>query len=359
MGMVGVALVGCSAGNDATTGAGGTGGANPATTGAGGGFTTSSAGGSGSGGMDGCEGIYEAASLKDLHLYVMVDASVSMAGNKWAAAQEGLSAFVNAPASAGIDVAVSFFPRPPDGVPACEQTAYKTPKVPYGLLPGNAQAVVDAMAAEVPDGFNSPMYPALGGAMLASIELAQTKPDDAVAVLLVTDGKPDGPALTCSGVDPSDPQSLADLAAVGAAFDPPVATFVVGLPGVDATFANLVAAAGGTGEALFVSTTNTAAKFAEALEKARGAALACQYDLPVGVLDGSVSKSLVNVEVKAGNGTTSVVSYNEGCTAAGGGWTFDDPVDPSSIALCPETCGAIATDFDASIAIVLGCPTVK
>jgi hypothetical protein len=346
---IAVATMGCSAGNE--DGAGAAGGAG----GQGGGFGETAA--TTSTGTEGCTGISSDAELKDLHLYVMVDASNSMAGTKWEAAKQGLESFVTAPQSAGLDVALSFFPRPADGVPECDQNAYKAPVVDFGLLPANAQALVDAMAARSPDGFSSPMYPALGGAILASIELADSFPDDAFAVLLVTDGKPDGPGDDCGGVDPSLPESLATLAQSGANYTPRVPTFVVGLPGIDLTFANLVAEAGGTTEAIVVGTTNTASKFAEALERVRGSAVSCRYVLPLEVANGAVGPDFVNVEVTAGDGSKTTLSYSEGC-ASSEGWSFDDPMSPTEIVICSASCDAVSQDFDAKLTIVLGCPTV-
>lgn len=351
-----LALAACSPGTDPLVG--GNGG-----TGDGGSVTTFSNGGSdtgngGQGGLpEGCEGISQNANYKPLNLYIMVDASSSMAGTKWEAAQEGLSAFLNDPTQTDIDVALSFFPRPSDATPACDQMAYKEPVVPFGPLPGNAEPITTAFAAKTPDGFSSPMYPALGGAILKGIDLATQNPDEVSAVLLVTDGAPDGPGNLCSGVDPSDPVNVAALAEAGASFDPPVKTFVVGLPGVDQAASNLIADAGGTDEAIVVGTTDTANKFTEALIKARGELLACIFEIPAEVLAGEVGYGFVNVELTPGGGTEMAVLHNPDCD--GPGWTFDDEFNPSAIILCPDTCGTIEDDPKAAIQIVLGCPTIE
>lgn len=331
--------------------------------GEGGAITTFSNGGSdagagGQGGLpEGCEGISQNATYKPLNLYIMVDASSSMAGTKWTAAQEGLSAFLNDPTQTDIDVALSFFPRPADATPACDQMAYKEPVVPFGPLPDNADPIMTAFEAKSPDGFSSPMYPALGGAILEGIDMATQDPDEVSAVLLVTDGAPDGPGDLCSGVDPSDPANVAQLAAAGAGFDPAVKTFVVGLPGVDQAASNLIADAGGTDEAILVGTTDTANKFTEALVKARGELLACEFAIPPEVLSGEIGFGYVNVELTPGGGTPTAISQDPDC--AGAGWKFDDKFNPSSIILCPETCDTIKDDPKAAIQIVLGCPTIE
>src|SRR5690606_32395878 len=148
------------------------------------------------------------------NLYVMFDKSGSMAGNKWEAAKTGLGAFLADEASEGITVALRFFPRDADATPACDQQAYATPTADFAAPPGGAATIMAAVDAEQPAGFSTPMYPALGGAILKGIEKAENAPDEVSAVLLVSDGTPEAPAATCSGVDPEDPQAIADLAAV-------------------------------------------------------------------------------------------------------------------------------------------------
>lgn len=314
------------------------------------------AGGAGGAGIDPCEGIVREADRKPLNLYIMMDASSSMAGAKWEAASAGLAAFVTDPGIEDVDAALSFFPRPPGGPPVCDQNAYKDPVVDYGPLPENGTAILDAIAARAPDGFSSPMYPALGGAILRGIDEANAQPGEVSAVLLVTDGKPDGPADTCAGVNPEDPAEVAALAAAGAAFEPPVKTFVIGLPGVDVTVANQIASAGGTEQAIVVGTTDTADNFTEALKKAQGALLSCVYEIPDEVAQGQVGLGSVNVSIAPGGGDYQIVPRNDACE--GPGWHFDDPSSPTSIMLCPDSCALIEDDPDAAISIVLGCPTV-
>lgn len=331
----------CEAGTGDTTGSGGSGG----------GFV-------GSGGSTG-EGascaLYEHSGVhKPVNLYIMFDKSSSMAGTKWEDSKTGLTAYVENPGAANLRAALRFFPRAPDGVPACDQNAYRTPTVPFALLPGNAMAIEAAINAEAPDGFNTPMYPALGGAILEGIDMAANNPGQVSAVLLVTDGEPVGPAPTCNTVDPEDPQVIADLAATGLTMGVP--TYVVGLPGVNQATANLIAAAGGTTGVILVGTTNVAVEFQNALAEVAGSAVPCAYDIPAEVGSGEIQLTEVNIEITDSGGMTSTAPYDEDCSDAG--WRYDDPAAPNSIELCPAMCSAIKADDGGSIRVVLGCSAI-
>lgn len=297
------------------------------------------------------------AETHPLTLYLLVDKSSSMAGFKWDAAKAGLTAFVNDPASAGITVGLRFFPRPADGTPVCDQKAYQVPEVPFGVLPDNAQNIINALTSSLPDGFSTPIYPALGGGILAGIDISINDPNRRAAVILVTDGKPQGPAPTCGGVNPEDTTAITNLAKTGAEFKPPVPTYVIGLPGVDQTFANAVAEAGGTDSAILVSNVNVEQAFKDALAKVRGDALPCDYAIPPQVVGGQFEVTEVNVLVTYSGKEPAFIPQVKTCGDQPG-WKYDDPAKPSRIVLCPATCGTLNTDFGAKIEIALGCETI-
>ncbi|WP_437276903.1 vWA domain-containing protein [Sorangium sp. So ce375] len=303
-----------------------------------------------------CGLVTEEAIAVPLNLYIMMDKSSSMHGDKWSSARAGLTAFVNSARFAGVRVALRFFPRAADSAPACDQDAYKAPLVPFGPLPDNAGAIAAAIEAESPDGASTPIYPALGGALLQGIEVAENHPGEASAVLLVTDGQPQGPAPLCAGVDPEDPEAIADLAAAGARYRTPVRTFVIGLPGVNQGFANQVAAAGGTDAAVLVAATNIAVEFQNALAKVTGQALPCEVEVPSQVAGGQVAFNDVNVLFGLEGAAQEILPQRPGCD--GPGWRYDDPASPTALVLCPDTCEAARSASIAKIQILLGCETV-
>lgn len=301
------------------------------------------------------------ANVTPLNLYVMFDKSSSMGpeitSTKWAGARKGMAAFVNDPVSTGLRVALNFFPRPVDGTPVCDSAAYKAPRVPYDLLPPNASKITAAIDAEKPDGFNTPIYPALGGALRASIDELTARPGEAAAVVLVTDGEPQGPASTCGSVNPEDAAVIANLAATALKSNS-VRTFVVGLPGVNVTVANQIAAAGGTGSAVLATDpTKVEEGFRDALAVVRGKALPCELNLPTKVLKGEISYALVNVLYsKGGTGAPATLLQDPAC-ASGDGWRYDNPSMPTKIVLCPKTCAEVQSDPKAKVEILLGCKT--
>ncbi len=216
----------------------------------------------------------------------------------------------------------ALLPRVADDVPACDQKAYSEPLVPFGPLPDNAGAIVAAIEAESPNGASTPIYPALGGALLQGIDVAEDHPGEASAVLLVTDGQPQGPAALCAGVNPEDPDAIADLAARAARYRFPVRTFVIGLPGVNQSFANQVAAAGGTDAAVLVGANNIAVEFQNALAKVTGQALPCEVEVPSQVAGGQVAFDDVNVLFGLDGAPQEVLPQRPGCD--GPGWRYDN-----------------------------------
>ena len=301
------------------------------------------------------------ANITPLNLYVMFDKSSSMGpvtSTKWTGARKGMGAFVNDPASTGLRVALNFFPRPPDATPACDSAAYMTPRVPYDLLPAIASKILAAIDGETPDGFGTPMYPALGGALRASINQAKARVGEAAAVVLVTDGLPDGPADMCGSVNPNDPAVIANLAATAFSGAPSIRTFVVGLPGVSVDVANRIAAAGGsTSAVLATDLTKVEEQFRDALAVVRGKALACEINLPSKVIKGEISYALVNVLYsKGGTGTPATLLQDPTC-ASGEGWRYNSTTMPTAIVLCPKTCAEVQSDPRAKVEILLGCKT--
>ncbi|MGZ6095367.1 MAG: vWA domain-containing protein [Polyangiales bacterium] len=308
-----------------------------------------------------CGATTEKATLTPVNLYVMFDKSQSMGplttSTKWAGARKGMEAFVKDPTSAGLRIAIKFFPLKVEPTPACSSTAYATPVVPFDVLPKNADPILAAIDAETPDGFTTPMYPALLGAINGTITEVKARPGEAGAVLLITDGAPDSPT-TCGTLDPTDPKVLAGAAATGLAFTPSVKTFVIGLPGANLGVVNQIAAAGGSTSAILVTdSSKIEEQFRDALAAVRGKAVPCEIGLPDKVTKGEVSYGLVNVTYTKGGAPPPEDLLQDPTCASGAGWRYDDASKPTKIILCPKTCDEVHADPKAQIDILLGCAT--
>ena len=135
-----------------------------------------------------------------------------------------------------------------------------------------------------------------------------------------------------------------------------LSTFVIGLPGVNQTIANQIAAAGGTTAAIVITDpTKVEAEFAAALAAVRGRALGCEFPLPAKVKGGEFTTALVNVQYTKGSGGT--VDLYKTADCAKGGWHYDSDTAPTKIILCPSTCAEVHADLKAKILILLGCAT--
>ena len=95
-------------------------------------------------GLDGaCASVDEKATFRPVDLFVLFDQSSSMSQqSKWTNAQSGLDAFLHDPASAGLSVALTFFPELANT--GCDSKPYLNPVVPMGVLPTNATAMLAA-----------------------------------------------------------------------------------------------------------------------------------------------------------------------------------------------------------------------
>lgn len=91
------------------------------------------------------------------------------------------------------------------------------------------------------------------------------------------------------------------------------------------------------------------------------AELACSYTLPVDQAGDAFDKDQVNVEFEDGLGGTlelGRVDDATGCASVSGGWYYDNPLDPTQVHVCPQTCEAIQGFDSASIAVIFGCATI-
>jgi hypothetical protein len=353
---VAMAFAACSDDADDTGAGGSGGGSGPG--GAGGSFTT----GSGSGGFEACAEATVEGERIPVQMLLMFDKSQSMLDDqKWFGATAALTAFFRDEESAGIGVALRFFPDDSCDSPACDVNACATPLVPLGELNAQPafgdpqqQALEDAIESRSPSG-QTPMYAALAGAEAWAI--ANAVEGKKTVVVLVTDGAPNG----CEP-NPDTTASYTQLAADALA-NAGIVTYAIGMQGADLALLEALAVAGGSDTPFVIGNGSIHAELAAALAAIGTAPLECTFPLPESTTAGSdVDPNLVNLtyrESADGEPETIPQVPNEAACDDSGGWYYDDPAMPTEIHLCPATCEAVqGGPAGGKLEIVLGCATV-
>lgn len=334
----------------------GAGGAASTVAGVGGSFAV----GSGTGGFEACAEATIEGDRVPVQMYIMFDKSGSMLDDqKWAGATAALTAFFQDDDSAGLSIALRFFPddEPTPGCneSACDVGACATPLVALGTLnelPAHSdpqqKALVEAVQSRQPGG-QTPMFAALGGATDWAIDHAVEGAK--TVVVLVTDGEPNG----CD----TNVASIANLAAQANA-QAGVLTYAIGMHGANIAQLDQIASAGGTKNAFVVGAGTVHKDLVAAFETIGIAPLECVMPLPDPEKAGAeVNPGEINVSFTPTSGASETIPQVSGAgDCAGEGWYYDDPAMPTQIELCPASCEAVQGDAGASLDIVLGCKTV-
>ena len=283
--------------------------------------------------------------LTPANLVFMFDQSGSMGGAemsvKWSPVSDALSSFFNDAASKGMSASLAYFAQGS----SCNSGDYQKPEVPLAALPSPAFA--SSISMHSPGG-NTPTLPALKGAIDYAKTTAAAKPGEKVAVVLVTDGDPNGCNSTVSNV-------AAEAATVAAT----IPTYVIGV-GSDFSNLNAMAVGGGTGAAILVTVgdpNKTKADLAAALNKIRGATASCSFAMPKPPTGQVLDINAVNVQFTSASGPQTL-PYNKDCTGGGTGWHYDNANAPTAIDLCPATCATVKATSNGKVNIAFGCATL-
>lgn len=307
-----------------------------------------------------CSAASSQSSLIPVNLFMAIDRSGSMAKNGWTECMNAVKAFVQDPKSAGLGVALRFWPDPAPtpgcDTSSCNQSACSQPLVPLGALTSAAaptdtqeKLLVDAINAKSPSG-GTPMKPALAGALQWAIDYQLTHPGEKTGVLLITDGEP-------THCDTSIDAIIGTAASAYQIYG--VRTYVIGIE--LAYFKDTldeIAHAGGTGQAYLVPKGNNGAANAAllaALEEIRGNQVACELDLPN---PGAFDPSQITVEYSSKVTAKMPLPQVWSQADCGDGWYYDDWANPTKVTLCPATCAAARAEAGAEVRIEVGCPGI-
>jgi hypothetical protein len=313
-------------------------------------------------------------------MFIMQDRSGSMItgfpppadAHSWQNSTDAITAFVKDPMSTGIDIGLGTFPAGMLNTADCTMGSdCGTPVVPIAPLPGNAQAMINAMMSQTPNSpvTLTPTECGLRGMINECLQYHSSSPSGEKCVaVLVTDGTP----TQCDGNETNLVQIIADGHAKG------IDTYTLGLPGADLNILNMYSQAGGTGMAIDV--TQGAQSFIAALNSIRAKVahsekhtvvtshvietpLKCQWKIPQQKMgDPALDPQKVNLQYTPPNAPPSQYGHVSGkaaCPPSAPAWYFDDEKAPTQIFLCPNTCTSVEAVMGARIDILLHCPRIE
>jgi hypothetical protein len=350
-----------------------------------------------------CQGTSTSSTFKPVRMFIMVDRSYSMvchppsypstcfgengttckcSGGRWAGAQNSLKAFFQSASSAGVGVAMDFFPLAAgtgagDGCAGssattslltdsvCSPTICENPLIPLGLLAATAaptdnqeKLLVNAITSSPvnPPNFASastPSYPALQGALNWAKKEQALKPNETFVVVFVTDGDPS----TClKSLDKTTTNNaLADLAK--AAYQTSgVRTYTIGMEGSNTVALDKIAASGGTVKSFVVggsSATDITTPFIAALNSIATQSASCT--LPYSASTEANPANAV-LTYTLGTTTTTITKRTDstGCGTTDG-WYFDNNTTPTQAILCPVSCNKVKANTSASVKLDVPC----
>lgn len=332
-------------------------------TGAGGASGNSGASGNGTGGA--CVDGSIQGNKSIVALYFMVDISGSMNCHipevdppcttdpnddfdttRWTEASPALQAFFSSSGTDGMWAGINFFSQ--GG--SCDADDYMNPEVEIAPLPGNANAINNAIDDQNPAGA-TPTVPSITAAIAHARDWANSHDDQQVVVVYMTDGYP----LGCNGGN-NTIANAAMVAQQGYTGSPSIRTFVLGI-GPNLTDLNQIATSGGTDQAIFINTgQDVGQQLIDALNRIReDVVVDCAYNIPPPPAGQTINLSTVNVRITTSDGDEIVVGRDDPSASGCNGWQFDDPAMPSQIILCGDACDTVQSDPNARFDVLVSC----
>lgn len=308
-----------------------------------------------------CAAQSAASELRRVHLAFLLDVSASMGNNearfnaKWLPIVAAAEAFFAEEDAAAISASLTFYPAGNNNT-RCADDTYLAPHVPATNLPSVTFSTAIQGLGRTPTAqwaTATPVLHAFNGTV-ASLPTTEDGSDLLTAVVLVTDGVPQG----CSA-------AANDVAAVAAAVRASgVRTFVIGVsnpPGLgngdNLDNLHLIAEAGGTEAAFIVQTgdpATTQAEFKAVIDGIRGVSVSCNMEIPLPPAGTEFVPEKVNVLYGSSDQPEISLSYDPECADING-WRYDDPAAPSSIVLCEAACLTAQRDASARLNVEFGC----
>lgn len=324
-------------------------------------------GGNNDGGGETCRATTAKAEPTPLDIIFMLDWSQSMGGESWAGTTAGLQTFFDDPLSAGIQAGLVFSPtvKPLGTDGPCNMDLFKVLDVPIAPLPQNSFLLTNAMPADAV-GSPTPLWAALGGALMAATAYQDANPTHKVIVVMTGDGD-------YNSCKPTPESDLYNINAISSwakqALDyNGVRTYVMavqsstivcgGSPTGCIERLQQIAEAGGTN---VVYDAQNISEFSEQMVEIRRAVLGCDFEIPDPPDGEFIVPNEVNFTYTPGGTDIPITLPRADNLADCGddpGWYFDNNTNPSKIIVCPASCNTIQNDPLAEVAAEFGCASV-
>jgi hypothetical protein len=315
-------------------------------------------------------------------LEFVLDGSGSMdSDNKWTAAVQALNAVFDEMLSKNDpSVAVGLIVYEDTNDPSHGSGPYPTAidVYPQVIDTSHHKALTDRINNTTASG-GTPTYLALSGGYNTLLNYTAVPPaapadKSRKVVVLMTDGVPNGGATEQTQCINAAKNALNLPAPKG-----PIKTFSVGIgpfPGsafsYDPKFMGDLAVAGGTRATPQCNPASTninnvchfqitpngkpiaklKQEFITALNRIRGLAVGCEFNIVFPEDAGSIDSSKINVVWTDSNDDLHLIPQDDV-----DGWSYDDPTDPHKVILNGQSCGDVSEDFGAGVQIVIGCDT--
>jgi len=286
-----------------------------------------------------CVPLKAESGLPPLDLYVLLDKSGSMTGDGWEAASGAIKAFVQEPASSGLSVALSYFPRTEGETsdPQCSGALYVTPLVLWQLLPQGASGITSSIDATIPGG-TTPTQDVANGGLLGAKQRKISFPEHEVNAVFISDGEP------CCGECPvEDAPGIGQIAAAYKAGTPSIRSHAISVQTSAQAVMSEIATKGG---GLYFPIAASQTAILQALREIRAKAVQCAFPVP----GGSFDPNKVSVALQQSGTTpaalTRVIDVSQ-CT--GNNWYFE----AGSVVLCSQACDVMRGDPGAKVQITV------
>lgn len=310
-----------------------------------------------------CASSNSSAELQELALAFAFDVSGSMGEGdkpfhdkelKWDPVVAASKAFFEAEDTVRVSASMVFFPT--KDANRCEAEVYTTPDVPLQSLPSTEFS--EAIDAIFPDRGGTPTHAVLQATIGYVRSLIEDGSTAKHAIVLVTDGMPQGCTRDTDTVD-----AVAELVRE---ISDEVPVYVIGIenpvteeepnPPDNVTGLHAIAVAGGTGNAFIIDTGNpeqTIADFDEVIQSIRSSGLSCELEIPPPPSGQTFDKERVNVSLKS-SGDVEELVYSADCDQEDA-WHYDDEANPTRIVLCERTCEVTKKLADVELQVEFGC----